>query len=204
VTDEGRVECWTQGCDSFEPSLPNQGNYVSVVEGSSHSCALTADGEVDCWGLFSVDRECDPARPDCAGDEPFTDEVGAASHQGDYEKVAAGRNYTCALTGSGTIDCWGRQDGKQITGDRPNQGSYVELAADDFPCAVTRVGSVDCWGDTTYAAMTIEAPPAERYKQVDIDGRHICALSDHGHYDCFRAPGAGIVHSTRGALTVAP
>ena len=55
--------------------------------GLFHTCAVGADGGIDCWG---------------------SDQSGqASSPTGTFTQVSAGSGHTCAIHADGEIECWG-------------------------------------------------------------------------------------------------
>ncbi len=73
--------------------------------------------------------------------------------------IAASVVHTCALTGSGTVLCWGSNEYGQLgNGDTANSTAPVQVvglpsaavsiaAGYDSTCALTNTGTVWCWGD---------------------------------------------------------
>jgi alpha-tubulin suppressor-like RCC1 family protein len=124
---------------------------TAVVAGDAHTCALSTQGIVECWGSnLQGQLGEDPALLAESGfalvvplPEPAT-------------ALAAGDNHTCALA-AGHVHCWGANDGGQL--GRPSEGEdHVPLAIADLTevaavaggafstCAVTESGQVLCWG----------------------------------------------------------
>jgi len=163
VTDSGQVYCWglndegqagedwvIRGLEDAH-RLPGNQFWVEVSAGHDHSCALTNDGVVWCWGdnvtghLGSGDtfnKSFQPVR--VASSVSFT-------------TVVAGYYQSCALAGSGQMYCWGRNDQGQI-GDGSNQNRFTPVpvaggltfralgGGDAFMCGITTGGSTWCWG----------------------------------------------------------
>lgn len=163
VTESGQVYCWGlndegQAGEDWvirgleDPHrLPGNQFWVEVSAGHDHSCALTNDGVVWCWGdnvtghLGSGDtfnKSFQPVR--VASSVSFT-------------AVVAGYYQSCALAGSGQMYCWGRNDQGQI-GDGSNQNRFTPVpvaggltfralgGGDAFMCGITTGGSTWCWG----------------------------------------------------------
>ena len=121
VTSDGSVFAWGStdngrlGIDTDLPAIarpalvPGLGGPVSVVAaGGAHTCALLADGSVECWGDNRFGQ---------LGDGTSDSRPQPAPVQGIGEPVvelAAGDAFTCALTSSGAVVCWGWNDSGQL------------------------------------------------------------------------------------------
>ena len=86
-------------------AVGDTGLRTSVSMSTDHSCALTDDGHLRCWG-----SDGPPGAPDGRVSEPnaATDET--------FTSVAAGPAQTCAVTTDGVIDCWGDDSNHQVSG----------------------------------------------------------------------------------------
>ena len=171
--DDGRVQCWGNytfgqtgpvepGLDARRPLPPEragfalEGKAVQVAAGSSHSCAVTEDGAVYCWGANTqrqlgtdtgyrgcegVDGPCEPTPPETwrittplrvAGIE---DAIAVSIHQrGAFAKELQ----TCLLRRDGTVTCWHEGRKAQV----PGLSDVVELSGN---CATVGDGRIFCW-----------------------------------------------------------
>ena len=59
--------------------------------------------------------------------------------------IDAGSAHTCALTVSGSVECWGANGEYDEGADQTGPFTQVS-AATGHTCALTRYGEVDCWG----------------------------------------------------------
>jgi alpha-tubulin suppressor-like RCC1 family protein len=116
-----------------------------VTANQGWTCALLADGRVQCWG-YNYDL----------GDGVTTDSSTPVTVQGliDATQVSAGLNHACAVRRDGTIYCWGRSFNR---GDSAGYGSLrgvesVHCGA-DHSCALLSDGSAYCWGQGSSGAL---------------------------------------------------
>jgi alpha-tubulin suppressor-like RCC1 family protein len=116
---------------------------VAIAAGNAYTCAVGANGQVQCWGAGART----PAQaPELAGDVAVT--VGSAT--GDVQ--------ACAMTSVGAVTCWGSNaDGQLGDGSTTDSSTAVDAvglslgvvsvsAGDGYTCAVTGAGAVECWG----------------------------------------------------------
>jgi alpha-tubulin suppressor-like RCC1 family protein len=126
---------------------------VPLAAGWKHTCAITPEGAVMCWGENENGQLGDGSRTDRNRPVDVVNiDVAAAA-------VAAGSAHTCILTGEGGAKCWGRNlegqlgDGTAERSSEPVNVAGLEsgvaaIAAGDFhTCALMETGSVMCWGE---------------------------------------------------------
>jgi alpha-tubulin suppressor-like RCC1 family protein len=93
------------------PSDINIGSPVTdVVAGDFHTCALSSDGQLRCWGLGSSGQlgygnTSSVLTPPTAG----VNLDGVSAY-----RIAAGAAHTCALRNNGTARCWGANGSGQL------------------------------------------------------------------------------------------
>jgi alpha-tubulin suppressor-like RCC1 family protein len=158
------------------------GSATAVVAGNRHTCALTTEGRVRCWGSNSNGQIGDGTPNHKA--EPV-DVVGLASG---VSAIASGTEHVCALTARGAVKCWGQngvgQLGDGTTEDRSvpvnvsalERGVTAVVAGENHTCAVTGSGAVKCWGannrgqlgnGTTTSSATPNSAPVEAVVLAD-------------------------------------
>lgn len=184
LTPAGKVRCWGLGTfgrlgygnsdtvgDDEDPAAAGDvdvGDRVTALAlGAEHTCALLWDGRVRCWGRALGGRLGYGDGVDVGDDEAPADQ-GDVPLLGSAIAIAAGVEHTCALLGTGAVQCWGSgANGKLGYGDTRNVGDTPEHlpleagtiqlgddavgvglgAADaDHTCALLAGGGLRCWG----------------------------------------------------------
>jgi alpha-tubulin suppressor-like RCC1 family protein len=177
--NNGRVRCWGYGADGrlgygnttnlgdrpgeMPPNNVNVGaDVIDVVCGAAHTCALTAAGNVRCWGR-GREGELGYGNTSNLGDSAPPATAGDVDVGGTVAQISAGSFHTCILLSTGRVRCWGHGANGQLgygstanvgdtqapamAGDVPLAGKAVEVAAGgDHTCALLKSGSVQCWG----------------------------------------------------------
>lgn len=157
VTASGTLRCDIGGSDGFELSEI----YTAVSGSSDAGCGLKTSGAARCWP--EANNVSGPFQSVGAGDrfacgilessgslqcwsiDSITFEEALAAPAGSFSRVATRGHVGCALSTSGSIECWGDDFSGLLPG--PPAGSYVDLSLNDDGCAVTTSGSIVCWGD---------------------------------------------------------
>jgi len=182
-----------------------QSTFPQVSSGKWHSCGITTDSLVTCWGTnindqTSVPSDLGPVSQVSAGGY-FTCAIKVGGTLVCWEKygqspavvpggigavtdVSAGHEHTCAVKGTGTVVCWGdNQFGRaSVPG---GLGRALQVSAGEWhSCAVKIDQTVACWGDNTFGEST---PPGDlgTVKQVAAGGYQTCAVKTNGVVICW-------------------
>jgi alpha-tubulin suppressor-like RCC1 family protein len=215
LTDAGGVKCWGDNelgqlgngttIDSLVAvDVAGLASGVSAITaGSNHTCALTREGGVKCWGHYPSGQ---------LGDGASTNSLAPVDVPGltsDVIAVAAGGFHTCVLTTAGGIECWGEGTNGQL-GDGSTTNSTVPvdvadlqtditaMAAGSFhSCALTGGGGVKCWGLNSSGQLGYGATPQPGGSvpvPVDVSGlaSGITAIAGGGFHTCVLTSGGGV------------
>jgi alpha-tubulin suppressor-like RCC1 family protein len=215
LTSSGGVWCWGANnngqlgdgsyTDSSTPvavsGLPS--GVTAIAAGYNHTCARTSSGGVWCWGANYSGQ---------LGDGTTTTRstpVAVSGLPSGVTAIAAGGFYTCALTGSGGVWCWGRNcsgqlgDGTTTTRSTPvvvgglPSGVTAITAGGAHTCALTGSGGVMCWGfnwfgqlggsSSLFGSSTPVAVSglASGVTAIAAGGDHTCALTSSGGVRCW-------------------
>ncbi len=193
----GAVTC--RGDGQFPPGLSN---VVQMAGAVAHSCALLANGQVQCWTDIPLTTD-DTARNGLlgnpSGDGPVvaaTSADGTPSYLGNVVEIAAGSNHTCARLMDGSVRCWGSDFNGQLGGSSTTMGvpgltGVVEIAAgESHTCARLMDGSVRCWGDNQFrqlggSSTTTGVPGLTGVVEIAAGGNTTCARLTSGEVRCW-------------------
>lgn len=207
----GGVQCWGSNEDGqlgdgslinrYQPAAVSglAAGVRAIAAGNKHTCALSTAGGVQCWGSNATGQLGD-------GTElPSAVPVSVIGLGSGVQAIAAGKGHTCAVTGSGGVQCWGDNkggqlgDGTQLNSKLPvdvvglSSGVRAVAAGLGVTCALTEDGSVQCWGagrvgDGTRDQRTqpVKVVGLERGVQAVTAGNwHMCALLENGGVQCW-------------------
>ena len=94
---------------------------IAIVAGQNHTCILTKDGAVQCWGDNQYGQLGDGTKEIR---KQATDVKGLSSG---VIAISAGQNHTCALKNDGTVWCWGYNgEGQLNDGTTQNSSTPVK------------------------------------------------------------------------------
>ncbi len=180
------------GGSSAQPSV------TQIACGDFHSCALSSDGTVRCWGRNKSGELGDGTDTDRSTP---TRVVGVSN----VSEIALGANFSCARGNDGAVTCWGSGrlfgDGKLVSRVAPtkvpNLSNVVELRAGGYiTCARDGGGAAKCWG---LDAGLGQAPL--RVKSLAVSAAHACARLEGDRVQCW---GEGVWSPTASSTYAKP
>ena len=215
----GSVMCWggngmgqlgngaAPGADVPVPAdVTDLESVAAVAAGAYHTCALTREGAVKCWGNNATGALGDGSTIDSGLP------IDVAGLGAGVSAIAAGNAHTCALTDAGLVRCWGGNfqgqlgngsaTSSSIPVDVPGLSAIAIAAGAAHTCALSLDGGVYCWGwgqwgqlgngatTSTNAPVAVSAL-AQGVMAITTGGRHTCALRGGGNVDCWGYNSAG-------------
>jgi alpha-tubulin suppressor-like RCC1 family protein len=163
ATREGKVFCWGANnrgqlgnASTTESRVPffirpnRKAIFTKVAVGAAHSCGLTAEGEVFCWGDNTAGQLGTGKGGRALLPVLLRDALG-------FKDLSAGGQATCGLRPDGTASCWGSNAAGQL-GTAAGAGSPVPMPAlpgvtwtaislgHTSACGLRSDGGEQCWG----------------------------------------------------------
>lgn len=179
-------------------------NVIAISAGFRHTCAVTDDGKVWCWGYGGLGQLG-------TGNTPLFQEfpVEVGSLGGSAVSVSAGVYHTCAVLSSGAARCWGYNITGQL-GDGTTTNRLLPVNVSGLSSGVTAIsaggsstcalvaGGVQCWGGNSFGALG-DGTNIDRLTPVSVtglgsvtsvsvgDGGYACARTSAGGAACWGA-----------------
>ena len=225
LTTGGNVKCWGGMSSSQLPVDTHTSstdptpleNIESISVGRGHACAVTTNGTVKCWGQGGEGQLGSEGEPDSNGYYPnsFTPMDVQSSSDSDplsnITAVSSGEFHTCALTVSGSVECWGgigrsewllgnaRIHSSVASVDVHNgydesilEGVTAISVGSEHTCALTTGGIVKCWGRGSYGRLGNSGSDQQfpvnvlsNATNISAGGYHTCALIANGTVKCW-------------------
>ena len=135
----------------------------ALTVGNGHSCAVTEDKKVLCWGDNRFGQLGNDSYQSSYFPVYVVDGDGSSNHLTDIVEVVGGGAHTCALKGDGKVLCWGKGGSGQLGNGGTENKDYplyvkeeastelsniVQISAGaEHTCVLKESGKVVCWGD---------------------------------------------------------
>lgn len=214
-TSSGRVKCWGAnwlgqlGDGTKELSLIPvdvegiENGVIGISANNNHTCAVTTDKKVMCWGINEFGQLGDGTKQD----QPSPVEV--KKILGNAVAVSAGGHHTCALLDSGGVKCWGNNESGQL-GDNTRiergEPAYVNnllsgvtaISVGEYhSCALMDTGGVKCWGSNSIGELGNGLPDSSYITPEDVINlsdaavsisswdRHTCVVMEDYNVKCW-------------------
>jgi alpha-tubulin suppressor-like RCC1 family protein len=161
---------------------------ISASE-EEHSCALLADGSVQCWGLNDTGQN-GMLGPSVCGPHDFPCAMKPVTVPGlsDVIGVSTATFHTCAVLSTGKVRCWGNNLSGQLgSGTTDDSLAPIEVAGisdataiacgNTRSCALVGGGSIKCWGSNRFGELGNGVP-----------GNATCAPGTSYSFACSTSP----------------
>jgi alpha-tubulin suppressor-like RCC1 family protein len=224
LADGGTAVCWGsnknaqlgRGAAGASEALPQPvagtARFTRLSAGANHTCGLTAEGGVECWGYNAF------GQAGVKTAEVVTRPTAIATAL-KFTGIAAGFTHTCAIAEGGSAYCWGDsrtgQGGAGVSGGstavpsqvRVPQGTEFRMigAGGGFSCGLTADEHVYCWGSNERGTLgltvnqacasgraqvpcsttPILVSPDLRARYLAVGQTHSCAVTTAGATVCW-------------------
>ncbi|MEO1061204.1 MAG: fibronectin type III domain-containing protein [Actinomycetota bacterium] len=188
-----------------------------IAAGADHTCALTTNGRVRCWGEGS-EGQLGRASTEDVGDDETPASAGNARMGTRAVQVDVGDEHTCAITDEGAVRCWGSGDLGQLgyanttdvgdderpatAGDVPLGAVATSLSSGRFHnCVITATAAVRCWGDNANGqllhqnfrrigndetpASAGDVPINAAISEISLGALHTCVVAPSAGLGCW-------------------
>lgn len=217
--DSGPAFCWGENADG----QLGTGNYIdyhtprgvqdlsvvtTITAGYNHACAIENSGGLYCWGANGYGQLGIGETGSPRNRPTFVSITDGPS------RVDTGDGFTCAISYSGIVYCWGRNDYGQLgNGTLANAYTPTQVTGisnpiglalgKDFACVLLGSGGVRCWGRNQHGQLgnntsVNSSVPVEVQNLTDAvlltaGGGHVCARVADGTMRCWGDNGVGQV-----------
>ncbi len=213
IDGEFNLYCWGRShlgqnqtiaeADRTPFKVPTRAPVRSFSTGNYHTCAILADGTIDCWGLNTY------AELGHAGTGPEVD-ASVVPGVANAQVVRAGHVHTCAVHGEGKVSCFGHNVQLQLGREPsalsglpdlvplPNDAGAIDVCAGFIhSCAVLTDNTAVCWGNNLWGQLgdgtddagnqsaPVRVVDLRDVVKISCGGGHTCALDKSGNVHCW-------------------
>jgi hypothetical protein len=190
----GQLGDGTQVSKNLPVQIDGDTKYAKVAPGPYHTCGLTVDGAIKCWGANAYGEV-----------EAETAPLWTVPHQvgTDFIDVASGFDSTCGIKKTGELKCWGYGGSLPINLDSNNKPDlFVAVEMSEFHlCAINRKGKLKCAGSNEFGQLgdgtklsrnkLVEVDSANTYVDLSLANDHTCGITSEKKLRCFGANESG-------------
>jgi alpha-tubulin suppressor-like RCC1 family protein len=210
LTTDGQAWCWGDNSHGqlgiggnqnlarspiLVAALGNDVARIAASESSAHTCAMSNEGKLWCWGANSDGQLGDSTRTDRKVPVQIASTRSGAPF-GEVTDACTGALHTCARRADGSTWCWGSNDQGQLGNGafdkaRAKRPVRVDLEGEvaqgtlscgaNHTCAILESGSLECWGDNSHGQLgngTIGNQASVPAPVVGLDGVPVRVSAD--------------------------
>jgi alpha-tubulin suppressor-like RCC1 family protein len=196
VRPDATITCW--GYESWAGPLaepPGPVGRWAVGSAARHSCAVSSESLLYCWGAADQGQDAVPAGAwrqvslgdtvSCGLSVDGSPGCWGAPAQGSppavpLRQLAVSDTFACGIAGDGSLTCWGSNDNGRAS---PPAGAFRSVAVGaDFGCAIAADGTLACWGSNDHGRAS---PPAGTFIALAAGNGTACAIAADGSLACW-------------------
>lgn len=212
IVQDGSVKCWGSNlfgqlgdgkfnsAANFTPvTVKLDAPVMSIATGAGHSCALTTQGTVACWGRNDNGQLGNGNTVDAAQPQMVKGLSGAMYPVAGAKYLAAGGLHSCVVLNGGKVKCWGANTNGQLgNGTAVSSTVPVEVSSlsnvsqvalgSSFSCAVLINGDVQCWGSNEFGQLGngTKVPKQAPGKILNLGGKKAFTITAGSDHACVR------------------
>lgn len=167
VDATGKLDCRSNSSLNIIP--PDTGNsYTKVSSGGQHSCAITQDGDIECWGNANFGALNAPV-----SSSPFV-------------AISSSEGHSCALDANGQVACWGLNTNGQTDVPSDNADFVAIYTGTVGSCGTKSSGQTVCWSNTyTYNIIDGQEGIIDMHLPQRSEGDDACVVYEQGTILCY-------------------
>lgn len=191
ITSEGQLKCWGANGATFRlgdgltqsraipKAVSSNLKFKKVSAAYGHSCALSEQGKIYCWGENNGGVLGDGSLEN----RSVPTEVNSSDI---YQDVQVNYYTSCALTLAGALHCWGNNVLSPSHIDPTNEYEQLTRGRTRF-CGRTKTGEDRCWTGTNMqsSVLTLPAAVAGPKRFIQSGYSHYCYLNEAQTVSCW-------------------
>ena len=189
-------------------------SFQSVAAGRDHSCALTTDNTVWCWGGNASGQRANGEMSSLP--QPVPKQIEDTKQPGEWQSLASGATHNCGIKSDHSLWCWGNNKAGQLAIDLAIEASpYPQqetthnndwstrpnalALGSNFSCALKLIkkstgdeNTLWCWGSNTYSPSTSTKNPqpaqvgsTSDWVAITAGTHHACGIRSNGELLCW-------------------